>query len=215
MTMAVQKKDQQVEPLPRRNFLKRMLAMKSKPEDEAEENAEQSPKHDPSLVSNRARLRKNGYSERDALRQIAYGLYILTTGYEGSLNAITCNWVTQISFKPLLVLVAVEKESYSHRLLEESGVFALNLLANDQSHLARRMAIPHKHNPHKLAGIPYQLGATGAPLLDEALAWLECEVRHILEADGDHTLFVGEVVAGEVIRQAEPLTLLGSGLRYK
>lgn len=212
--MAVQKKDQNVEPLPRRNFLKRVLAIKSKAEDEVKDNAELSANDTP-VESNRARLSRNGYDEREALRQISYGLYILTTSHEDSLNAITCNWVTQISFKPLLLLVAVEKESYSHRLLEESGVFALNLLATDQSHLARRMAIPRRLNPHKLVGVPYHLGATGAPLLDEALAWLECEVKDVLEVDGDHTLFVGEVIAGEVIRQAEPLTLLGSGLRYK
>ena len=77
------------------------------------------------------------------------------------------------------------------------------------------MAAPHRHNPHKLAGVSCHLGQTGVPLLDDALAWLECEVRQTLEVDGDHTLFIGEVVDGGVIRRAEPLTLLASGLRYK
>ena len=213
--MVDQKTNQNVEPLPRRDFLKRAFAVRSKPQTEAQDSAEADSKKDTPMESNTPKLPKKGYGERDALRQISYGLYILTTSHEQNLNAITCNWVTQISFKPLLLLVAVEKESYSHRLLQESGVFGLSLLASDQGHLARRMAVPRRHNPHKLAGIPYHLGQTGAPLLDGALAWLECEVRQVLEPDGDHTLFIGEVVAGEVGRQAEPLTLLASGLRYK
>jgi flavin reductase (DIM6/NTAB) family NADH-FMN oxidoreductase RutF len=135
--------------------------------------------------------------------------------HDTTLNAITCNWVTQISFKPLLVLVAIEKASFSHQLLQQSEVFALNLLDREQSHLARRMAAPHRHNPHKLAGVTYHPGQTGVPLLDDALAWLECEIKQTVETEGDHTLFIGEVIDGGVSRRAEPLTLLASGLRYK
>lgn len=154
-------------------------------------------------------------AERDVLRLISYGLYVLTTAHETTVNAITCNWVTQISFKPLLVLVAVEETSFSRQLLQKSGVFALNLLDQDQSHLARRMAVPSRLNPHKLAGVSHQLGVTGVPLLAEALAYLECELRQTLEVDGDHVLFIGEVISGQINRYVEPLTLLTSGLRYK
>lgn len=153
--------------------------------------------------------------QRDALRLISYGLYVLTTAHGSEVNAITCNWLTQISFEPLMLVVALEKESHSHRLVQESGVFAVNFLDKDQAHLARRMAAPHRINPHKLAGVAYRIGVTGTPLLDQAIAFLECEIRQALEVGGDHTLFVGEVVEGEVTRHAETLTLLASGLRYK
>lgn len=197
--------------LPRRDFLKRTFTAGSRSRANAKDEAERNIPGEP----NTAKKPRKQYPERDALRQISYGLYVLTTSHKTDLNAITCNWVTQISFKPLLILVAVENDSYSHQLLQESGVFALNLLDKDQSHLARRMAVPHRHNPHKLAAVSYHLGQTGVPLLDDALAWLECMVRQTLKVDGDHTLFVGEVVDGGVIRRAEPLTLLTSGLRYK
>ncbi|HBY98342.1 MAG: flavin reductase family protein [Ardenticatenaceae bacterium] len=153
--------------------------------------------------------------ERDALRQISYGLYVLTTVRGPDVNAITCNWLTQISFEPLAVVVAIEKQSRSHQLLKESGVFAINILGKDQTSLARRMAVPHRINPHKLAGVTHHPGVTGAPLLDEAIAFLECEVRQVVEVDGDHTLFVADVVAGAATRAGEPLTLKEARLQYK
>lgn len=153
--------------------------------------------------------------ERDALRLVPYGLYVVTTVRGPEVNAITCNWLTQVSFEPLLLVVAVEKQSRSHQLLQESGVFAENFLGKDQGHLARRMAVPHRMNLHKLAGLAYHPGATGAPLLDEAIAYAECEVRQALEVGGDHTLFVAEVAAGAVTGLAEPLTLKDSRLQYK
>jgi flavin reductase (DIM6/NTAB) family NADH-FMN oxidoreductase RutF len=153
--------------------------------------------------------------QRDALRLVSYGLYVLTTAHGSEINAIVCNWLTQISFEPLMLVVALENESHSHLLVQESGVFAINFLDKDQIHLARRLAAPHRINPHKLVGVAYHTGLTGTPLLDQAMAFLECEVRQALEVGGDHTLFVGEVVGGEVTRHAESLTLLASGLRYK
>lgn len=159
------------------------------------------------------RMKKDG--ERDALRLIPYGLYVLTTTGEEEVNAITCNWVTQVSFEPLLVAVALEKESHSHALILENGVFVINFIGKDQNTLARRMAVPHKINPHKLVGIRHQSGESGAPILDAAIAFLECEVMDALEVGGDHTIFIGEVVAGDVLRKEETLTLFESGMRYK
>jgi flavin reductase (DIM6/NTAB) family NADH-FMN oxidoreductase RutF len=157
----------------------------------------------------------NQRSQRETLRLISYGLYVLTTARGPEINGITCNWLTQISFKPLLLAVALENQSHSNLLVQESGIFAINFLEKDQVILARRMAAPHRINPHKLAGVAHHTGVTGAPLLDAAMAYLECEVRQTSIVTGDHTLHVGEVVAGEMTHYAEPLTLAVSGLRYK
>lgn len=145
---------------------------------------------------------------RHVLQMIPYGLYILTTVHEQQLHAMTCNWFTQISFDPLLVMVALQNQSHSNQLLQKSGAFAINVLGEDQSHLAQRMAVPHRINPHKLAAVPYHI-------LDSTIAFLECEVRQSLDVEGDHTLFVGEVIAGAVTQHAEPLTMRDAGLRYK
>lgn len=221
--MADHEKEQQVEKLPRRDFLKEVLmaGSRNRTNDEGDmtgQNAESDALSEESKPAEltMAELKKKQRGQRDAIQLISYGLYLLTTVHEKNVNVITCNWITQISFEPLLILVAIEKQSYSHQLLQESSVFAVNFLSKDQTRLARNLAAPHKIKPFKLAGVAHHPGVTGVPLVDEAIAFLECEVRHSLEVDGDHTLFVGEVVAGDVVtRYVEPLTLLASGLRYK
>ena len=219
--MTDQEKEQGIQKLPRREFLKGALMGSSRSANSEGDNGKNGEsgallEEVKTTEVKMAELRKKQRGQRDVMQLVPYGLYLLTTVHEEKANVITCNWLTQISFDPLLVLVAIEKESYSHQLLQENGVFAVNFLSKEQTRLARNMAAPHKIKPFKLAGVAHHPGVTGAPLIDTAIAFLECEVRHTLEVDGDHTLFVGEVVAGDVVtRYVEPLTLLASGLRYK
>lgn len=220
--MTDHEKEKSVGKLPRRDFLKGALMAGSRNQTNGEENSEKNIEDEAPIEESKpaevkmAELREQQRGKRDVMQLIPYGLYLLTTAHEETANIITCNWLTQISFDPLLVLVAIEKQSYSHQLLQKSEIFAINFLSKDQTQLARNMAAPHKIKPFKLAGVAHHFGVTGAPLVDAAIAFLECEVRHTLEVDGDHTLFVGEVVTGDVVtRHVEPLTLLASGLRYK
>lgn len=173
-------------------------------------------RNDPiNTASDTSELKTDWQSVRDVLRVVPYGLYVLTAAHDSEVNAITCNWLTQISFDPLLLTVALEKDSQSHLLLVNSGVFVINFLSKDQTDLARRMAAPHRINRHKMVGAAYHTGETGVPILDESIAFLECRVTETLEVGGDHTLFIGEIVSGGVTQKVEPLTLLDSHLRYK
>lgn len=151
----------------------------------------------------------------EAVRLISYGLYLVTLARGAEVHALTLNWLSQVSFEPLLVMAALERQSHAHRLLPAAGSFAVNFLSPEQIDLARRSAVPHRLNPHKLAGVPYHLGSTGAPVLDQALGFLECRVTQVLEPGGDHTLFIGAVAAGGVMRAGDPLTLRASRLRYR
>ena len=94
-----------------------------------------------------------------------------------------------------------------HELLREAGGFALSLLGGDQEEVAQHFSrgVPPFAHWH---GIAMREGAEGAPLIDGALGWLECRVHAEQEA-GDHTLFVGEVLAVELGRAAPPLVYLG------
>jgi flavin reductase (DIM6/NTAB) family NADH-FMN oxidoreductase RutF len=94
-----------------------------------------------------------------------------------------------------------------HEFLRDAGGFALSLLAGDQDSLAQHFArgVPPFAHWH---GIATREGAEGAPLIDDALGWLECRTRDEHDA-GDHTLFVGEVLAAERGRSAAPLVYLG------
>jgi flavin reductase (DIM6/NTAB) family NADH-FMN oxidoreductase RutF len=110
--------------------------------------------------------------------------------------------------------------------IRESPVFSVNLLAEDSMALAAKFAQPYYGSKirgrvppattdihHKLEGVPYRLGETGCPILEDTLAWLECAVETLLPV-GDHTLVVGRVLRGAVARNAEPLTSTITGWPY-
>jgi flavin reductase (DIM6/NTAB) family NADH-FMN oxidoreductase RutF len=160
--------------------------------------------------------RDSSVTIQDALLLIPYGVHIVTTGGEAkTMGAFTASWLMQVSFNPLLVAVAVDKMSHSQSLLAENAAFAINFLAQNQTTLAARLGTPHRINPHKFNGVKWHAGVTGAPLLDEAVAHIECEVSGSLDPGGDHLIFVGKAVAGGVQRREALLTLEKSGLRYR
>ena len=108
--------------------------------------------------------------------------------------AATVNWVTQASFKPPLVVVGVKVDSGAHELIKETKCFALNVLAKGQQGLAFAFFKPAELDGHTLNGERYFTEITGSPLLENAAAWLDCRLQHVHEW-GDHSVFVGEVVA--------------------
>jgi flavin reductase len=112
-----------------------------------------------------------------------------------------------LSLEPPLVGVAVSRQAAIHELLRGAGGFALSLLAGDQEAIAQHFArgVPPFAHWH---GIATREGAEGAPLIEDALGWLECRLEGELDA-GDHTLFVGEVLGAERGRVAAPLAYLG------
>jgi flavin reductase (DIM6/NTAB) family NADH-FMN oxidoreductase RutF len=131
--------------------------------------------------------------KQTVLRMIPYGLYVLTTTDGENYAAATVNWVTQASFNPPLVVVAVKEDSHTHKLIMLSNKFALNVLGKGQGQMAFTFFRPTEYDGKTLSGEAFSVGATGAPILQKAPAFLECEVRGIVPF-GDHTVFVGEVV---------------------
>jgi flavin reductase (DIM6/NTAB) family NADH-FMN oxidoreductase RutF len=134
----------------------------------------------------------------------ATGVTILTTALGEELHGMTANAVCSVSLEPLLVLVCVNGQTRTHTLLSKSGVFALNVLANDQEHLSRFYADDATENQHTLTGLSYRRGVTGAPVLEDCLAYVDCRVVATYPG-GDHTIFVGEVEDAGVLREDQPL----------
>jgi flavin reductase (DIM6/NTAB) family NADH-FMN oxidoreductase RutF len=133
---------------------------------------------------------------RRVLWKLPSGLYVMgTTDGAERRNGMTVNWVTQVSFVPKLVAVSVERTAFTHELLVARGVFALNLLSRDDRAVVRKFTKPVEVDltARTLNGFAFHDGITGAPILDQAVAYVDCEVREQLEV-GDHTTFVGEVV---------------------
>jgi flavin reductase (DIM6/NTAB) family NADH-FMN oxidoreductase RutF len=124
------------------------------------------------------------------------GLYVLgsTDGGERR-NGMTMNWVTQVSFDPKLLAVAIEIGAYTHELVSEGRVFSLNIVDREDRAIVRKFTKPVDVDvvARTLNGFPYHDGVTGAPVLDQAVAYLDCEVRESV-ALGGHTLFLGEIV---------------------
>jgi flavin reductase (DIM6/NTAB) family NADH-FMN oxidoreductase RutF len=134
-------------------------------------------------------------ARKTVLRMIPYGLFILTSQDKGGqIAAAAVNWVTQTSFKPPLVAVAVRQDSFAHQLIQESGVFALNALGKNQPATAFAFFKPTIREGMTLSGETFHFGETGSPILESALGYVECRVAGSL-AVGDHTIFAGEVVA--------------------
>jgi flavin reductase (DIM6/NTAB) family NADH-FMN oxidoreductase RutF len=142
-------------------------------------------------------------TKKIALRMIPYGLYVLTAeGKDGQVAAATVNWVTQASFEPPLVVVGVKADSGAHALIKESRAFALNVLAKGQQAMAFAFFKPATRDGNKISGEPFRRGATGAPILENTPAFVECKLTDFIER-GDHSIVVGEVVDAGVARQPE------------
>ncbi|HKW39638.1 MAG TPA: flavin reductase family protein [Gemmatimonadales bacterium] len=149
------------------------------------------------------------------LKQFPYGLYAVTVKHEGEEHAMTASWVTQTSIDPPMVAVAVENTSRTVEMTRDARHFAVNLLQEGQRELAGKLGRGRAETPSKLKGIRTKPApASGAPVLPEALGWLDCRVVVTLPS-GDHTLILGEVIAAGVEHAgAKPLTLEMAGLQY-
>jgi len=138
-------------------------------------------------------------AKKTALRMIPYGIYVLTAEAGDVLGAATVNWVTQTAFAPPLVAVGVKADSGAYAALKAAGHFALNMLGKGQQGIAFGFFKPAEKDGHTISGEPYRPGTTGAPILENAVASVECKVADIVER-GDHHIVVGEVVEAHVAR---------------
>src|SRR2546428_4365439 len=133
-------------------------------------------------------------AKKTTLRMIPYGLYVLTAANKaGQVAAATVNWVTQASFEPPLVAIGVKADSHAHALIKESKAFALNVLGKGQQALAFTFFKPAERKGDTISGEPFRPGTTGAPILTNTPAFIECT----LEARVDksmHRIFVGKGV---------------------
>ena len=147
-----------------------------------------------------------GEELRALMRRFPSGVAVVTVDLEGERVGLTVGSLVSLSLEPPLVGVAVSRQAALHELLRRAGAFGASLLGEEQEDLATRFSrgVP----PIALwTGVELRRGMSGVPLLDGALGWLECETR-AEHAIGDHTLFVGEVVALEPGPPARPLVYL-------
>ena len=136
-----------------------------------------------------------GFEAQDfkrAMAQFASGVTVVTTRYGETPIGITASSFTSLSLEPPLVLVSLSKKLFTHNAIAESGFFAVNVLSAHQLELGMRFAGMRPQLPDRFAGLTTYQASTGAPLLPDSLAWVDCTVWAMYDG-GDHTIFVGEV----------------------
>ena len=150
-----------------------------------------------------------------ALRSITYGLYVMTAAADGEYAGGGVNWLTQVSFEPPLVAAGVKADSGLHALIEKKGVFAVNVLADDQLEIGKAFFRSTSVEGDRINGHRFERGVeSDAPILDEVPYWFECRVTDTV-ARGDHTVFVAEVIGAGVRDAARvPLNLRTTGMNY-
>ncbi|MDQ8182846.1 flavin reductase family protein [Pelagicoccus sp. SDUM812005] len=150
----------------------------------------------------------------EVLRQIPYSIFAVGIGSDESVSsALLASWVMQCSFEPPRIAVAIRKDSNSHQLMCEQASFTLNLLNKEQTELARILVKPHDRDEDKMLHIPHSTAASGAPVINGALAYLDCRIVDSLDV-GDHSLFIGEVMDSQQNETGSPLSCQDIGWTY-
>jgi flavin reductase (DIM6/NTAB) family NADH-FMN oxidoreductase RutF len=127
---------------------------------------------------------------RDALAQFATGVAIICApGPHDRFVGFTANSFNSVSLDPPLVLWSLNRRATSLAAFERAGHYAINVLAHDQTDLARRFSRPHAD---RFQDVDYRLGRAGVPLIAGCVAWFECR-HHAQHRAGDHVLFIGAV----------------------
>lgn len=108
-------------------------------------------------------------------------------------NGMTTSWITQLSMEPVLIGIGVDNSAVTHRLITEGGSFTVNLWDPADKRVFVKFSKPAMRKGMTLNDRAVRLGRTGAPIFEDAIAFMDCEVVHTIDM-GTHTLFVGEVV---------------------
>jgi len=138
-----------------------------------------------------------------AFGQMTYGIYVLTTVMDDTVNGMIASWVSQVSYDPPLIMAAVHPNRYSHDMIVNSRAFGLHIIDQSQKVLLGRFKGPDPGE--KFSGMDWKPGKTGVPILKDCLAWFELQViQH--HQPGNHSIFIGTVVDADVQSQGIPLS---------
>lgn len=156
----------------------------------------------------------NEEAKKTMLRKIPHGLYICGVRDGEEMNGFTASWLMQSSFNPPLIVNCVKQDSISHAMIKKTGIFAISFLENGQKDLAAQFFKPKRRVGNKFEEVEFYEGEeTGCPIIKDSLGYVECRVVGTVE-EGDHSVFVSEVIGAGIHRQGEPLLLETTGWNY-
>ena len=142
-----------------------------------------------------------------ALYKLGYGLYVVTSRKGDKLNGQIANTVFQITSEPPTVAVSINKKNLTWEYIKDSGVFAVSVICQDAPlSFIGQFGFKSGRDVDKLSGVNHKLGKTGAPvILDNTTSYLEAKVTNEMDI-GTHTIFIGEVVDGDVLIEKPCMT---------
>jgi flavin reductase (DIM6/NTAB) family NADH-FMN oxidoreductase RutF len=147
------------------------------------------------------------------MRVFPQGVVVVTAAPPGGeRRGITVSSFTSVSLEPPLVVICILKSASAHEAIEEASAFAVNILAEDQGALSDHFAKSGLTAEEQFGTVEHQDRDEEPPLIDGCLGYLDCTVVNKLE-QADHTLFFGEVQAGKVLREAQPLVFFSRQYR--
>src|SRR5258708_5513377 len=133
--------------------------------------------------------------------RFATGVTVVTTDGSRGKGGLTANAVASLSLDPPLVLVAVDKRAGSYPEIKDNACYAVNILSTDQEEISKRFATP---GPKDFTGLKCSVAVTGAPIFEGSLGYVDCRLKEVLPG-GDHDIFIGEILAGDVRDDGQPL----------
>lgn len=146
--------------------------------------------------------------------KIPNALALVGSAANGERNGMTTSWITQLSMEPVLIGIGVDNSAVTHRLISDGGSFTVNLWDSDETRPFVKFSKPAVDDGDSLNGRAVRNGVTGAPIFEDAIAWMECEVRQSLDL-GTHTLFIGELVAAAINDdEKRPASMSDTRMKY-
>lgn len=141
------------------------------------------------------------------LHKISYGMYIIGCKDGEKINGQTANSVIQVTSEPQTIAISINKQNLSREYIEKDKVFTVSILSKEATlKLIGNFGFKSGRNVDKFIGINFKKGETGAPIvLENAVGYIEAKVINSFDA-GTHIIFIGEVVAGEILNEEEPMT---------
>ncbi len=137
-------------------------------------------------------------SIKSILRLFSYGLYVAGSASPDGPRAATVSWVTQVSFEPKLIAVAMRKGTAICAAVQENRCFSLHVVGERQQDFAKTFFKAPLGADGEIGGYRYSLTERGTPIIGGGAAWLECAVVAAPVAEGDHMLFIASILDGDV-----------------
>ena len=155
----------------------------------------------------------NEQAKKNILRKIPYGLYVIGLRDKGSYHAFTGSWLSQCSMNPPRLMLGVRNGTRSLELIREGGVFSVNLFGKADKKILEQFFKAAPSSASRFGDFQFTVKETNTPILEQAVAYLECRVKNIVEA-GDHSIVIGEVAEAEILKDEAPLVMSDTPWHY-